>query len=214
MALKPTAVIAFDRVTVVPLTLLTTVPVGMPRPVTLMPAKTPPAVDVETVTVVAAAVTLTADWVTPSGAGLNATFDAPVAVAAVERMTEPTPTEAIVVPGASPVPLTYMPARRPVVESTGSVVLALVALAGTEVIAAPAAGPKTNVLVPPKVGAAERVMVVPTTLVTSVPPASVPVPPAARLTVDPGMMLVPAGTVKVVPVVNVWLTRTWEVGKP
>ena len=204
VALAPVAVSAVERVTTVPVMLATVVPVATPKPVTLMPAKMPEAFAAETVTVVAAAVIAVADWVTPKGAGLKVTFDVARAEApvAVDRVSTLPAMLAIVVPCVMFAPFTYIPGRRPVEERTVMLVLALGTLAISEVIAAPAAGPKTNVLVPPKVGAADSVMSVPTTLVTVVLGASVPVPPAARLTVAPGMMDVPAGTVKVAAAVK------------
>ena len=212
VALAPTAAMAEERVTVVPLTLATVVPGLMPKPVTDMPAAIPAAVAAGTVTVVAAAVTLMPEAVTPTGTAVNVTFDVLVAVGAVDKVTVLPVMLLIVVPGAMPRPLTYMPTERPVAESTGRLVLPLLTFATCDTVLTPVGGPKIRPLVPATVGAADKVKVVPDTLRTVVLAASVPVPPAASVTVDPGMMLVPAGTVIVVPVVNVWLPSTWATG--
>jgi hypothetical protein len=67
-----TAVNALESVTVVPVTELTTVPIGTPYPYTLIPGKIPAASDAETVTVVAPLAIATGAVFTPSAVVKNA----------------------------------------------------------------------------------------------------------------------------------------------
>src|SRR2546428_2871779 len=123
-------------------------PAGGPKARPACREKMPEAWPGESVSVVAAAVIGTGAWVRSMGAGLKEMFEVAAAVAAVERVTTLPLTLLMVVPGAMPAPLTYMPADRPVLDSTVKLVLPLVETAGTDVTAVLAGALKITVPVP------------------------------------------------------------------
>ena len=148
---------------------------------------------------------------------MKATFEVAVEEAAAESVTTLPEIDEMVVPGAMPAPLTYMPAERPVGLNTCRLVLPLTAAEGVETGAVTAV-PKITVpevkVVPEKLP--ESVSVVPETEATVTAPAVVtPFVPLTKVTAEPGMMLVPAGTVTVFePLVRVSPGMTCTEGNP